>query len=97
MLSRFIALSVSPILNASLLQLFNHSLYPSGGEGWVSKMGNISMTYYTNGFDSNNVHQKTHPMVNGGGGMEPQVQPLPLCLLSKKLKESGCTGTRTHR
>ena len=71
MLSRFVALPVSPILNASLLQLFNHSLYPSGGEGWVSKMGNISMTYYTNGFDSNNVHQKTHPMVNGGGGMEP--------------------------
>ena len=33
--------------------------------------GNISMTYYTNGFDSNNTHQKTHPMVSGGGGMEP--------------------------
>ena len=29
------------------------------------------MTYYTNGFDSNNTHQKTHPMVSGGGGMEP--------------------------
>ena len=35
------------------------------GEAWVQKMGNLSMTYYTNGFDENNTHQRNHPMVKG--------------------------------
>ena len=39
----------------------NTTYYPSGGEEWVKKMGNISMTYYTNGFDSNNTHQVRLP------------------------------------
>ena len=32
-------------------------LYPSGGEGFVRKMGNISMTYYTNGFGPDNSYR----------------------------------------
>jgi hypothetical protein len=51
--------------------LFDKTYYPSGGEAWVAKMGNISMTYYTNGFDENCTHQRSHPMVKGGGGLEP--------------------------
>lgn len=29
---------------------YNKELYPSGGEGFVARLGNLSMTYYTNGF-----------------------------------------------
>ena len=31
---------------------YNAELYPSGGQDFVAKMGNLSMTYYTNGFNS---------------------------------------------
>jgi hypothetical protein len=49
---------------------FNSTLYPSGGGGFVSKLGNLSMAYYTNGFAHDNVHQKDWKMV-GSTYMEP--------------------------
>ena len=49
---------------------YNEELYPSGGEGFVAKMGNISMVYYTNGFDQNNSYREQYRMV-GRGEMEP--------------------------
>ena len=41
---------------------WNTSLYPSDGPAFVQKLGNLSMTYYTNGFGADNVHAKK----NGG-------------------------------
>jgi len=35
---------------------YNTELYPSGGEAFVEKLGNLSMTYYTNGFNSDTVY-----------------------------------------
>jgi hypothetical protein len=35
---------------------YEPELYPSGGEDFVSKLGNLSMTYYTNGFNQDNVY-----------------------------------------
>jgi hypothetical protein len=31
---------------------YNPELYPSSGAEFVSKLGNLSMTYYTNGFNA---------------------------------------------
>lgn len=36
---------------------YNPELYPSGGQDFVNKMGNLSMTYYTNGFGADNVYK----------------------------------------
>ncbi len=41
---------------------WNTTLYPSDGPAFVQKLGNLSMTYYTNGFGQDNVHAKK----NGG-------------------------------
>ena len=49
---------------------YEPELYPSGGEAFVSKLGNLSMTYYTNGFDSENAYSDKYKMV-GRGEVEP--------------------------
>eukprot|EP00729_Bicosta_minor_P002986 gene2986-8622_t len=36
---------------------YNQELYPAGGESFVSKLGNLSMTYYTNGFGGDNAYK----------------------------------------
>ena len=36
---------------------WNETLYPSGGEAFVSQLGNLSMTYYTNGFVPGNAYE----------------------------------------
>ena len=36
---------------------FNRTLYPSGGRSFVEKLGNLSMTYYTNGFVDDNAYK----------------------------------------
>ena len=41
---------------------YNTELYPSGGKGFVSKLGNLSMTYYTNGFTSQNAYVGKYDM-----------------------------------
>ena len=41
---------------------WNTTLYPSDGPQFVQKLGNLSMTYYTNGFGADNAHAKA----NGG-------------------------------
>jgi hypothetical protein len=41
---------------------YNEELYPSGGQDFVAKMGNLSMTYYTNGFNSQS-HTATSPAI----------------------------------
>lgn len=56
------------------LSAWNITLYPSDGVGFVKKLGNIAMTYYTNGFTLDNAHQKNWPagqFVKNGQGMEP--------------------------
>ena len=40
---------------------YNTELYPSGGD-FVSKLGNLSMTYYTNGFNAENAYRHTYAM-----------------------------------
>eukprot|EP00037_Helgoeca_nana_P024134 m.255082 g.255082 ORF g.255082 m.255082 type:complete len:849 (+) comp26544_c0_seq1:10-2556(+) len=49
---------------------FNTELYPSGGEAFTTSLGNLSMVYYTNGFNANNSYVTKYRMV-GKGEMEP--------------------------
>jgi len=51
-------------------ETFNETLYPTGGEEWVSKMGNLSMTYYTNGFGQDNAYS-TNPAYKMTKSNEP--------------------------
>ena len=48
------------------LGVFNDTLYPSGGEGFVANMsvgGNVSFVYYSNGFADDNVYAKDWSLV----------------------------------